>query len=186
MQFLETIKIHIAQLDEKTFLAYMAGFLLGVLLIIGGITYYYYSAVGDLNEQIETLNKDRSEMRALFGRETRVKEQQAAVDKLLKEDPGFNITEEFTKISTKLNMQPMTEPTLSDSVKLSGKYKEYALSVRFENIDMKQICDLLEEIESIKRLYTKSIDIERTKSTPAKLNVALVIGTLLPQIPGAS
>jgi hypothetical protein len=186
MQFLETIKLHIAQLDEKTFFAYMVGFLLGVLLIIGGITYYYYSAVGDLNEQIETLNKNRSEMRALFGRETRVKKQQADVDKMLREDTGFNITEEFKKISTKLNIPPITEPTLGESVQLGGKYREYTLSARFENIDMKQICDLLEEIESIKRLYTKSIDIVRTQSTPAKLNVTLVIGTLLPEIPGAS
>lgn len=186
MQFIDTIKLHIAQLDEKKFLAYMGGFLLGTLLIMSGIFYYYYSAVEDLNDQIETLNKDRSAMRSLFERETRVKKQESDVNKMLKEDTGFNIAEEFKKICTKLSLQSNAEPILGESVQLAGKYREYTLSARFENIDMKQICELLEEIESIKRLYTKSIDITRTQSTPAKLNVTLVIGTLLTEISGAS
>lgn len=186
MQFLETIKSHIAQLDEKTFLAYIAGFLVGVLLIIGGISYYYYNAVEDLNEQITELNTKRSEMRTLFEREMRVKKQEADVNKMLKEDTGFKIGEEFKKICTKLNMQPVTEPTPGDSLQGDGKYREFTLSARFENIDMKQVCELLEEIESIKRIYTKTIDLTRTQSIPAKLNVTLVIGTLLTEIPGAS
>jgi hypothetical protein len=185
MQFIDTIKFHIAQLDEKTFLAYMAGFFLGTLLIISGIFYYYHSAVADLNEQIETLNKNRSDMRGLFEREARVKKQEAEVNKMLKEDTGFLIGEEFKKICTKLNLQPTGEPTQGNTSQLSGKYTEYTLSARFENIDMKQVCDLLQEIDAIKQLYTKSIDIMRTQGMPAKLNVTLVIGTLLTAIPGA-
>jgi hypothetical protein len=186
MQFLENIKIHIAQLDEKTFLAYMAGFLLGTLLIVGGISYYYYSAVADLNDQITELNTKRSEMRKLFERETLLKNQEAEVLKLLKEDTSFSLPHEFKKICTALNLQPAGEPTPGDTVLLSGKYREYTLSTRFENIDMKQVCELLEAIEAVKRIYTKSIDITRTQSTPAKLNIMLVIGTLLTEIPGAS
>jgi hypothetical protein len=164
----------------------MGGFLVGNLLIVSGIFYYYYSAVGELNEQITDLNAKRSEMRILFERETRVKEQEAAVKKMLSEDTGFIIAKEFKEICTKLNMQPNGEPIQSESLKLSGKYREYTLSARFDNVDMKQICELLQKIEEVKRIYTKSLDIVRGQGMPAKLNVTLVIGTLLTEISGAS
>lgn len=179
MQFLQNIKIHIAQLDQKTFLAYMIGFLAGNLLIMSGIFYYYYSAVADLNDQITELNGKRSEMRILFERETRVKEQEAAVKKMLSQDNAFIIAKEFKEICAKINMQPTGEPVQSESLKLQGKYREFTLSTRFDNVDMKQICELLQAIEEVKRIYTKSIDITRTQGMPAKLNVTLVIGTLL-------
>lgn len=186
VQFLENIKLHIAQLDEKTFLAYMFGFLLGTLLIIGGISYYYYSAVADLNEQITELNVKRSEMRTLFERETRVRKQEDEVKEMLTKDTEFSLPQEFKKICTALSLQPAGEPQPSSTVLLSGKYREYTLPARFENVDMKQICELLEAIEAVKRIYTKSIDITRSPNAPAKLNVMLVIGTLLTEIPGAS
>lgn len=184
MQFLDTIKLHILQLDEKTFLAYMGGFLLSMLLIIGGLFYYYYSAVDDLNEQIQELNKKRTEMRVLFERETLVKKQETEVNKMLKEDEHFIIANYFKKVLDKLKLE-VTESHTVDTVQLEGKYREYATTARFNNLDMKQICELLEEIETNKRVYTKSLDITRTQTTPAKLNVTLVIGTLLTEIPGA-
>jgi hypothetical protein len=185
MQFLENIKLRIAQFDEKTFLAYMVGFLLSILLIVAGIFYYYYSAVADLNDQLIELNTKRSEMRILFELQARVKKQEAEVKKMLSEDTGFIIAQEFQKICTTLSLQPAKEPVQGESSQF-GQYTEYTLATRFENIDMKQVCELLEALEAVKRIYTKSIDITRTQSTPAKLNVTLVIGTLLTATPGAS
>lgn len=186
MQFLEDIKLHIAQLDQKTFIAYMVGFLLGNLLIVSGIFYYYYSTVADFNNDFTDLNSKRSEMRMLFEREARVKKQEAEVKEMLSKDNKFIIAEEFKNICAKVNMQPVGEPVQSESLKLSGKYREYTLSMRFDNVDMKQVCELLQAIEEVKRIYTKSIDIVRAQGMPAKLNATLVIGTLLTETPGAS
>jgi len=183
MEFLDTIKNHIAQLNEKTFFAYIGGFFLGMLLIIGGLFYYYYSAVDDLTTQIEELNTKRTQMRDLFKRETLVKQQETAVNKMLKEDEYFNIGAYFKKVIDKLRLTPV-EDRPGDTVQLEGKYREYTLSVRFNDLDMKQICDLLEEIELNKRVYTKSLDIVRSTTVPTKLNVTLLIGTLLTEIAG--
>ena len=186
MQFLEPLKLHIAQLDEKTFFAYIGGFFLCMILMSSGILYYYYSATGELHEQFDALKKQRSEMRALFEQEVQVKKQEAEVKKLLSEDPSFNIEEVFKKICEKLRLN-FSSITPNTSLQLSGKYREYTLSVRFQNSDMKSVCELLEEIENNKRIYTKSIDIQRVaQSTPTKLNITLVIGTLLTEIQGGA
>ena len=188
MHFLDTIKLHLAQLDEKTFFAYMGGFLLGLFLIISGLFYYYYSAVDDLNEQVQELNTKRTKMRALFERETLVKKQETEVNKMLKEDENFSIGSYFQKVVDKLKLTPKSAIP-GNTLQIEGKYREYTISANFsgENaLDMKQICELLEEIEANKRVYTKSLDITRAQATPTKLNVTLVIGTLLTEIPGGS
>jgi hypothetical protein len=184
MEFLNTIKNHILQLDTKTFFAYVGGFLLGMLFIMGGLYYYYYDAIDDLTAQIEELNGKREKIRKLLERKTRLEQQEIEVNKLLKEDPNFIIGDYFNQVINKLKLTLKEPYTVSETPKLEGKYQEYTLPARFEAIDMKQICELLEDIENNKRVYTKSLEIVRSGTVPTKLDVTLTIGTLLNKIPG--
>lgn len=183
--FLETIKSYILQLDEKTFFAYLGGFLLSVILIISGIFYYYYSSTHEFIAELDELNEQRQEVRTLFETAARVKKQEIAVDKLLKEDEGFKIGAYFKKVLDTLNMSDkVPEQNFFNVVEQEGKYRETTLTARFQMVDMKQICEVLNEIESNQRVYTKSIEIVRSK-VPNKLNVTLSIGTLdLKTVPG--
>ena len=180
MNRLETIKYHITQLDEKTFFAYLGGFLLGIMLIIGGIFYYYSSAVDDLTSEFEELNKQRQEVRLLLETAARVKKQEVAVDKILKEDMEFRIGKPFEEIITKLQLKETLTNKQSMNIETQereGKYNENILHADFTALDMKQICELLKEIEDNERLYTISLEIMRSK-VPTKLDVKLAIGTL--------
>lgn len=185
MEFLETLKQHILQLDEKTFFAYLGGFVLGMILIMSGLIYYYYSAIEDRTIQLEALNEKRQSMRSLFERDALVKAQEAEVKKMLKEDAHFKIGDYFQKVVDKLKLKENeNEKNQVDTVQLEGKYRESTLTTRFQMLDMKQICDLLSEIENSKRVYTKSLDIVRSTTAPTKLDVTLAIGTLENEIPG--
>lgn len=176
MHYLETIKQHLSQLDEKTFYSYLSGFIVGITLIMGGLMYYYFSSIDELTNQLGELNEQREQVRTLFQTAARVKKQEVAVDKVLKEDENFKIGGYFKTVLDKLSLNA-TQQQVSPSVEREGKYLESILSAQFTQVDMKQICELLNEIEANPRVYTKSIDIIRSK-TPNKLDITLTIGTL--------
>ncbi len=184
MEFLNTIKYHLTQADEKTFFAYIGGFLLGILLIIGGIFYFYLSAVDERMNELSALNEERQEVQRLFETATHVKKQEAAVDKVLKDDPYFKISQYFTDIVDTLKLSNKVTVQQPSTIEREGKYRESSLHAQFKELDMKQICELLNAIEENKRVYTKSLEIVRAK-VPTKLDVTLDIGTLLLKaIPG--
>ncbi len=177
MQLLDTIKHHILQLDEKTFFAYIGGFILGLLLVLGGLFYYYSQASEELVTEIQELNTERTKMRKLFETYAQVRKQEVTVDKLLKENENFRIYDQFTKILEKVipNGSAIREKPTSE---LKGKYLEWTLTTNISMVDMKQICELLQAIEENPRLYTKELDITRSATAANKLDVRLAIGTL--------
>jgi hypothetical protein len=183
MEILETIKYHITQLDEKTFIAYLGGFLLGMILIVGGLFYFYSSAIEERVTELNALNEQRTNMQTLFETDALVKKQEQEVKKMLQEDEYFKIGGYFKKVTDKLNLEK-SEMNEINTVQLAGKYRETILMTRFQTIDMKQICDLLSEIGLTKRVYIKSLDIVRSTTAPTKLDVTLAIGTLENEIPG--
>ena len=184
MEFLNTIKYHLTQADEKTFFVYIGGFLLGITVIIGGIFYFYLSAVDELTDELNALNEQRQEVQRLLETAAHVKKQEAAVDKVLKNDPDFKISQYFTEVVDTLRLNDKVTVQQPSTVEREGKYRESSLHAQFKELDMKQICELLNEIEENKRVYTKSLEIVRAK-VPTKLDVTLDIGTLLLKaIPG--
>lgn len=184
MELLNSIKYHLTQLDEKTFFAYIGGFLLGIIIIISGLFYYYYSAVDELTGELHDLNLQSQQVHTLFETAAHVKKQEAAVDKVLKEDADFKISSYFTEAVDKLKLNNKVTVQQPSTVEREGKYRETSLHAEFKELDMKQICELLSEIENNQRVYTKSLEIVRAK-IPTKLDVTLDIGTLiLKAIPG--
>lgn len=183
MEILETIKYHITQLDEKTFFAYLGGFLLGMILIVGGLFYFYSTAIEERITELNSLNEQRSTMRTLFETDALVKKQEQEVKKMLKEDEHFKIGDYFKKVTDKLKLNEVAQNRI-ETAQLEGQYKESVLTTSFQMIDMKQICDLLSEIGLTKRVYIKSLDILRSTTAPTKLDVTLAIGTLENEIPG--
>lgn len=185
MVFFDTIRYHLMQLDEKTFFAYIGGFLLGVILIACGLFYYYYSAIEERTEALHALNEKRHEMKKLFETDESVKKQETAVNKMLREDEHFKIGDYFQKVVDKVKLKDAEkEKNQVNTEQLQGRYRESTLTTRFQMIDMKQLCELLGEIEQNKRVYTKSLDIVRSATAPNKLDVTLAIGTLEQEIPG--
>jgi hypothetical protein len=48
-------------------------------------------------------------------------------------------------------------------------------------MNMQELCELLQALERVQRIFSKSIDIQRSKKIPDAIDVTLVIATLLPK-----
>ena len=167
-------------LDRTSFYLYMALLLGSIIALNGLILVYYYYQLSSLDETVFELNEDRRKARKILTTFERVKKHKDEVDKLLSEDPEFKIISYFNGIRTKLgftNDNIVLLSPLSD-VDQGGKYTESSLKVQLTNINMKQLCELLDSIDHDKRIYTKELEIAKSKKNRKILDVSLTIATL--------
>ena len=62
-----------------------------------------------------------------------------------------------------------------------GRYQERILLARFAGMTMKELTELLQEIEFNKRVFTKELDITVAKKVPGTIDVGLTIAALEPK-----
>jgi beta-lactamase regulating signal transducer with metallopeptidase domain len=60
-------------------------------------------------------------------------------------------------------------------------YRESILKVELSDMNMKQLCELLDELNKNKRINTKELEITKSKTAKRSINVALTIATLEPR-----
>jgi len=180
MELFNKIKNFIAHLEQKEFYKY-SGILLGVLLaLVMAILYYNYSRVNFWKKQINKINDEREEIRTILEKDQQVLSQRAEVNTMLTEIPDFKIDGYFTTLVGKLGFigaqKPTTEVRSSD--REDPEYQEVLLTARFDTMNMKQLSELLDEIEQNGRIYTKDLEIIKSKKTPDAIMVNLTIATL--------
>jgi len=179
MKFLNNIKAFIATRDKNEFYYYLIGFLAGLLIVSASIMYYQLSSVDYWRKRINDINELREEIRKVIDKDQHVLSQRAEVNKMLAETPDFKIDGYFTDLLTKLNLT--THKTLS-SVTYADRgdpeYREVLLNAKFDTMNMKQLCELLDAIEQTKRVYTKELEIVKSKKIPNTIDVNVTIATL--------
>jgi ribosomal protein S17E len=52
------------------------------------------------------------------------------------------------------------------------------LNAKFDTMNMRQLCELLDAVEQNKRIYTKELEIIKSKKVPNTIDVNLTIATL--------
>jgi len=179
MEFFNKIRGKIQGLEEKEFKKYILIFLGSLVVLVSLFIFRYYRKVGSLERKIEDINDERStEVRTILNRAKDVKKRREEVNKLLKEEEGFKIVGYFDALQK--NMRLSAAEVNSSQKELEGDYRESELDARFVGISMQQLCELLQEIDKKKRIYTKKLEIKKSKK-PKAIDVILTIATLQPK-----
>jgi hypothetical protein len=180
MNFFDKIKQYVAGLDEKSFLTYGAGALGAIVLLCAGLIYYYYSNIGYWRKQINDINYSREEVKRIIDRDELVQKQRAEVNKMLDEMPNFKIEEYFNELIAKhgLMQNKVTTPNITYGDRGDKEYREVLLTTQFDMLNMKQLTELLNDIEQNSRIYAKELEITKAKKAPNTIDVTLTIATL--------
>ena len=175
------IQNYIENLEQKKFYIY-TGIGLGIIALgMLGIIFYHKHTIATIKRDIKRLQQQRVQARELLETHERIKVQQQAVNDLLEKDKSFRILDYFNNLVSALGLKAsMEEPALTTNpLEASADYIEVTLTARFKNMTMQQLVELLAEVESNPRIYTKELEI--TQSSGAILNAALIIATLQPR-----
>lgn len=181
MQLLEQLQEFINNLDQRQFYLYISGILGTIVLLLAFILYWHYSSMSELNLRIESINEYRQEAEEILAKYQQVKKQQKDVNAMLAEDPNFKIAGFFDALLAKLGLSNKKDIATTSSIDRENNYRESILSVKFTGINMKELCELLNELEQTKRIFTKELDITKSKKLPNMLDVNLTFATLQPK-----
>ncbi len=142
--------------------------------------YYYYSTIKYWKKQTNEINAMRDEVKVILDKDELVQKQREEVNALLSEMPDFKIGEYFNDLIAKLGLTQnvVTSPSITYADRGDKEYREVLLTTQFDMMNMKQLTELLNEIEQNKRIYTKELEIIKSKKTPNTIEVNLTIATL--------
>jgi len=167
----------------RDFYKYAFIFLFSITIVSIGILFQYYKKVSYFKQHINDLNELRAyQVKAIREKAQHVKLQRQKVNEILAEDENFKIGGYFKILLEKLHL---TEKKVSEETGQIGErediYREIELNAKLEDMNMKQLTQLLQEIEQNKRIFTKKLVIIQSKKTPHTIETEITIATLLPK-----
>lgn len=180
MKIFNTINEYIINLDEKRFYTYLASAIGVIIFLCIGLIYYYYSSINYWKKQINEINISRDEVKQIIDRDELVLKQREQVNKMLEEMPDFKIEGYFNDLIAKLGLtqNKVTSPNITYGDLGDKEYREVLLTTQFDNLNMKQLTELLNDIEQNNRIYTKELEITKSKKVPNTIEATLTIATL--------
>jgi hypothetical protein len=172
----------IESLDSKKFIQYAAGVIAGLVALTGLISWQYYSTIHQLRRKIDNVNELREEVRTLRQNMLQVHNQRLAVNTMLAEEPDFKIAGYFSSLLDKLSLTDKKITEENTQTDREDNYRESELVASLAGINMKELTQLLYELEQKARIYIKKLDIEKSKKQPDALDVVINIATLLQKV----
>ncbi|MEX0849595.1 MAG: hypothetical protein WD055_05170 [Candidatus Dependentiae bacterium] len=182
MNIVNKIKDFLDNLDIKNFYKY-SGIFIGVITLLSFfLIYRFYSNIDHYKRQIRNLNDVRQEVQELLEKASSVKQQKEQVNAMLEADPNFKIAGYFKEILAQLNLtNKQISSTVTTQERGEQDYNESILSAKFGDMNMKNVSELLNLLEQNKRVYTKELEIQKSRKTPRAIEVQLTIATLQPR-----
>lgn len=179
MNIVTQIRDFLDNLDSKDFFKYIGITCAVILLFVSIIIYRFYSNVNYYKKQMQALNMQREEIGELLEKAALIKEQKQEVNAILEADPNFKIEGYFIKVLDQLNLSSkQVSTTVATQERGDKNYNESTLTAKFTDINMKELCELLNVFEQNKRIYTKFLEIQKSRKSPRTLEVQLTIATL--------
>ncbi len=181
MEILDKMQAYLNSLESKRFHQYLAG-LIGVIILLIGLTMFqYYRKVRYLKSEINRVNEEREETRTILDKAHIVKKEQKEIDAVLAQDENFKIAHYFEDLIGKLGLSDKKLSIEVSTPSREGKYQESILQAKFGGMSMKDVTELLQDIEMKKRVFTKELDIIASQKQEGTIDVALTIATLEPK-----
>lgn len=181
MTFLEQLQAKINNLDEYTWYKYVAVAAGLFLILICLILFFYFNALKTGELRLAGINESRTEAKRLVEKAQRVYKARDEVTAILKEDPNFKIKEYLQDVMANLGI---FQNVVSENVIVTGQdenYSETVATYQLVGITMKQLTEFLNEIDENQRVFTKELDITKSKRMPRTIDVGIVIATLMPK-----
>ncbi|MBI2353249.1 hypothetical protein HYV11_03360 [Candidatus Dependentiae bacterium] len=176
---INTIKNFINGLDRKEFIFYSSIYLGFCLFLVFGIMIRHIYVMQEAKNKIISLNQARKKVQEVLTQFSQVIHQRNNVDALLQKDKSFYLQKFFKDLIQQPSLMIKNVNDKPSTQKLENGYTEESLNVTLTAITTQQLCMLLKEIENEERIYIKSLDI--TKPIAKKINVSMVIATLIPK-----
>lgn len=175
---IDSLRDFVRGLDKKELKLYGALYMGVCAFIVAGIMVRHVYLVREAKDKIKQLNQARAKVQGVLTDFGQVAQQRNKIDALLKKDKNFYLQKFFQELTQKLGIAK--EATEKPSTqKLENGYTEESLNINLLRITTQQLCELLQGIEKEERIYIKNIDI--TKTVAKKINVIMVIATLIPK-----
>lgn len=181
MKIISRIRDFMSNLDAKDFYKYLAITLALIVLLLGFIIFRYYRSIDALTQRITTINEQREIAKRILKQAQRVKKQRADVDAMIAQDEGFKIGGYFNSVVAKLRLQDKRTVEETAVIQHEGKYQESVLKAKLTDMNMKELSELLNELDQNKRIYTKELEITAVRKERTSLDVNLTIATLEPK-----
>lgn len=178
MDFIERIQDVIDSVDEKKLYTYIS---VGIILFglgIGLFIFQYYRTINNARSAIEETNELREDAQSILGKLEQVKKQRAEVDAMLLKEPNFKIGGYFDELLKRMHLANKKTMGTTSTADLDEKYRESIYTVKFAGMNMRELTQLLNEIEQKERLYTKRLEIQKSKKNPQTIDVDLTVATL--------
>ena len=182
---LTKIQERLGDFDNKKQTQITIGLLVLTLLAIGFFAYRFNKTANRLSTKMASINKARKETRDLLADEKIVQEQKMRVEEILEQGKNFVLEKYFQEdlleklgLTKNLDKSPAISKNALEGVRIS-EYEEIQLSALLKGLNMRQITELLSMIEQSPRVYTKSIEINRSQETNPVVDLQITIGTLL-------
>ena len=181
MEFLNKIQSYLTSLDQKRFYQYIGGALGIVAVIMLLLMFQYYRKISSLKSTIVTTNEEREEVKKILDKARQIKKDQKEIDAILALDPNFKIIGYFQDLTSRLGLAQKSSSIEEVKEIREGQYQESVLQAKFTSITMKDLAQLLQEIELNKRVFTKELDITKAQKQANSIDVSLTIATLEPK-----
>jgi hypothetical protein len=180
MMVLNYLNEKISALDKKDFYKYLLILIGVILLFIALLMFQYFRVTSRIKKQIRNINSLREDVRVVLSKYEQIQKQRKAVDAILSEEEDFNIVGYFNDVVNQLNLSGNKKEERSSQVDREDNYRESVINVTFVDMNMKQLCELLNVIENKARIFTKELEITKSKKSPT-IEVNLTIATLSPK-----
>lgn len=180
MELLDRIQEFIKGLEDIDVYKYFAAFLAALVVLLTISIYLHYSRVSRYTADLKTLETLRAQTKKILSDYKAVTAQKEKVEDILAQNKNFRVGEAFQSILEKthllMHQTDQTAPTPGETV--SGK-TEILVSSHLNNINMKQLTDLLLQIANVPQMYTKDLVIKKNPNAPA-VDVDITVATLEP------
>ncbi len=168
-------------LDKKNFNQMAIGLLAGVTLILGGTIYGQFRRVKSFKKEMIAVNKNRERIKEILEKNEVIKMQRTRAEEILATDKQFKLKEYIDTLLSKFQLQTnlksvLITPNDLENLRVQG-YEEVRMDLDLINLNMKQLVDLLNELEQKDRIDIKKLEITKSKQQPA-IDVVLTISTL--------
>lgn len=180
MEFLRSFQERIENLERKEFYRYLGIFLGIFLLLVVAAIFQYTRTINKYRKQISYVNTMRDEVRSILSKHEQIERQRKEVDAILSEEEDFNIVGYIEDIINKLGLGANFKERTPSSIEREDNYREDMVKVALVDMNMRQLAELLNEIENNPRIFTTELEIIKSKKTPT-IEVNLTIATLHPK-----
>lgn len=180
MFILNRIQGFIESLEERDFYKYLSLFIVTTICLVVLLFFLYNRATDAAINRIAAINESRETVQQILTSSKKVTQQREEINNILAKDENFKIGDFFDNALSSLRLSDKKQGKEYSHIDHDGAYREIILKSRLTDMTMKELCELLYSIEKNPRLYSK--DLEITKSRKGNLDINLTIATLEPKV----